>query len=537
MSAEAQTGHTQPAHAHHGGWTPAYSAAGARNPWLITIILSLATFMEVLDTSIANIALRHIGGDLAATYDEATWTLTSYLVANAVIVPLSGWLADVIGRKRYYMISVALFTLSSLACAFAPALSWLVLARIAQGIGGGGLAPCEQSMLIDTFPPAQRGKAIAAYGVVLIFGPVFGPTIGGLITDNASWRWIFLINIPVGLISLLLVSLMVHEPKALHDRRKRRMEARGPIDLPGFALVALGLGCLQVVIDRGQQEDWFSSPLICALAVTAALALAALVWWELRRAHPVIDFRLFAHRGFAGACALMAATGASLYATTQIVPQFLQQMMGYTASWAGLAMTASSMAVMAVTGLTAALSNRVAAWKLIGVGLAVEVVGLVHATTITDRMGFWTMAADRVWLVAGMPLILAPLTTGAYTRLSPESTGQASAFLNLFRNVGGAAGISAAQTLLARRAPMHQARLAERLSQTHWSRALDQAMAAAHPLYRFDALAPSRAVALLWAAVRQQALLLAYIDVFWAFALFTLCISPLVLLLRGPGKA
>ena len=514
-------------------WTPVYSAAGHRNPWLITIILSLATFMEVLDTSIANISLRHIGGDLAATYEESTWVLTSYLVANAIIVPLSGWLADRLGRKRYYMISVALFTISSLACAMAPSLLWLIVARVAQGIGGGGLAPCEQSMLVDTFPPSQRGKAIAAYGVVLIFGPAFGPTIGGLITDTASWRWIFLINIPVGIISLFLVNRMVQEPAALLERRFVRLQSKGKADVPGFALVALGLGCLQVAIDRGQQADWFASPGICALAVIAVICLTALVVWELRCPNPVIDFRLFRYRSFAAAGAIMAATGASLYATTEIVPQFLQQMMGYTASWAGLAMTASSMAVMAVTGVTAALSNRIAAWKLIAAGLVIEVVGLLHTTQITDHMGFWTMAQDRIWIVAGLPLILAPLTTGAYTKLAPEDTGQASAFLNLFRNVGGAAGISAAQTVLARREPLHAARLSERLTQGHWNAALDEVGAAVHPLYRFDGWAPLRATSLLVTAVQRQALVLAYLDVFWVFGIFTLCLLPVVLLLRG----
>jgi DHA2 family multidrug resistance protein len=514
-------------------WTPARSAAGGRNPWLITIILSLATFMEVLDTSVANIALGHIGGDLSATYDETTWVLTSYLVANAIIVPLSGWLSDTLGRKRYYMISVALFTLSSLACAFAPSLTLLVLARIAQGLGGGGLAPCEQSMLIDTFPPEKRGQAIAAYGVVLIVGPTLGPTLGGLITDQASWRWIFLINIPVGLISLLLVWRLVTEPLLLVRERQGRRQAGNRLDIPGFALIALGLGCLQFVIDRGQQDDWFGSGLITTLAVIAAVSLATLCWWEWRSPNPVIDLRLFKHRGFAGAGAVMFATGATLYATTQIAPQFLEQAMGYTASWAGIAMTASSLATLAMTGVAAALSNRVPAWRIIGVGLVMEAIGLFHTTTITDHMGFWTMAGDRVWLVAGLPLILAPLTTGAYARLPAASTGQASAFLNLFRNIGGAAGISAAQTVLARRTAVHEQHLTDRVSGFAWRSALETLPSQFGALDQHGPLTAARATQALGRLVARQASLLAYIDVFFVFGVFTACTLPLVLLLRA----
>ncbi len=520
------------AEANDTGWTPACSAAGARNPWLITLILSLATFMEVLDTSVANISLRHIGGDLSSGYDETTWVLTSYLVANAVIVPLSGWLSDVIGRKRYYMISVALFTLSSLACAMAPSLTWLIVARIAQGIGGGGLAPCEQSMLIDTFPPSQRGKAIAAYGVVLVFGPAFGPTIGGLITDAASWRWIFLINIPIGLLSLFLVRWLVVEPQALETRRQTRLATRGPVDILGFLLVTAGLSCLQIVIDRGQQSDWFADAGICWLSAAAVICLVGLCLWEFRARHPVLDLRLFRHRNFAVATVIMGVTGASLYATTQMVPQFLQQMMGYTASNAGLAMTASSVATLAMTGVTALLSNRVPAWQLIGAGIVVEVAGLLHTTLISDHMGFWTMAADRVWLVAGLPLILAPLTTGAYAKLASTETSQASAFLNLFRNVGGAAGISAAQTVLARRSAFHEARLSDHLSAAHWAAGADRLTAAIQPFYRDAMLAPSRGTLMIVSAIRRQALLLSYIDVFWTFAIFTACALPLVLFMR-----
>ena len=502
------------------GWTPDRSAAGSRNPWLITFVLSMATFMEVLDTSVANIALGNIGGSLSATYEQATWILTSYLVANAVIVPLSGWFSAALGRKRYYMISVALFTVTSLACAFAPSIGWLIFFRVLQGLGGGGLAPCEQSMLIDSFPPSRRGRAISAYGLVLILGPALGPTIGGMITEVASWRWLFLINLPIGVLSLGLVAWLVVEPPALAAARTVRRGLKLDLDVAGFALTALGLGALQVVIDRGQQSDWFASAFIRDFALLAAASLVALCVWEWRCRNPVLNLRLFGDRVFAAACVLMLLTGGFIYATTQIVPQYLQQVMGYSAAWAGLAMTASSVATVIVTILTALAADKVPAWRLIGLGLVVEAAGLLHTTLIAGEMGFWTIAMDRVWLVAGLPLILVPLTTGAYSRLAVEATGQASAFLNLFRNIGGAAGIAIAQTILARRTPLHAARLAERISQLDPRWRLSMGLAQSHlgALYRNDPHGPARGLAVLLAGMRRQALVLAYIDVFWLYA-------------------
>jgi DHA2 family multidrug resistance protein len=501
-------------------WTPARSAAGLYNPWLITLVLSLATFMEVLDTSVANIALGHIGGALGASYDEATWVLTSYLVANAVIVPLSGWLSAALGRKRYYLISVALFTVTSVACAFAPSIGWLVFLRVLQGIGGGGLAPCEQSMLIDTFPPERRGQAISAYGLVLIVGPALGPTIGGAITEVASWRWLFLINLPVGLLSLALVSWLVSEPAILREERATQRKLGLRLDLAGFALVALGLGALQFVIDRGQISDWFASPAIRLFSLCAVLSLAALCVWEWRCRNPVLNLHLFKEPNFAAAGALMLVTGAVLYATTQIVPQYLQQVMGYTAAWAGLAMTASSAATVVSTVAAGLLSRRVTAWKMITAGLLIEIAGLAHATNISGHMSFWFMAVDRIWIVIGLPFILVPLTTGAYARLSARHTGQASAFLNLFRNLGGGVGIAAAQTILARRQPWHEAHLAERVSDLDWRWRWARTLAPSRlsPMFQHGQQSLQRGAGLLIASLRREALVLAYIDVFWVFA-------------------
>jgi DHA2 family multidrug resistance protein len=486
--------------------------------------------MEVLDTSVANIALGHIGGALAASYDETSWILTSYLVANAVIVPVSGWLADRLGRKRYYMLSVALFTAASLACAMAGSLNWLILFRVLQGLGGGGLAACEQSMLIDSFPPSRRSRAISAYGLVLIVGPALGPSIGGAIVEAASWRWLFLINLPVGLISLLLVNWLVAEPDVLR-RAQRAMTQR--LDVAGFILIALGFGALQFVIDRGQISDWFASPMIAGLAVVAAGSLLCLSLWERRVRHPVLDVRLFAEASFAGACALMLVTGALLYGTTQIVPQYFQQVLGYTAGEAGWAMTASSMATVLATLVTALIAPHVRPWRLIAAGLVIETLGLAHMINISAGMDFWSAAWDRVWVVAGLPLILVPLTTGAYARLDATSTGHASAFLNLFRNIGGGIGIAAAQTILARRQPLHQARLAEGFSvlDPRWRLAKAAGSGMQGRLYQHGFGTAQRNLGLLVQTLRREALVLAYIDVFWVFAavaLVAITLTPLL---------
>src|ERR1700748_3537192 len=280
------------------GWTPARSVAGEHNPWTIIGVISIATFMVVLDSSIANVALAHISGSLSASYDEAAWVITSFLVANAVIIPISGWLADMVGRKRYYMFSVALFTTSSLLCGLAPNLTFLILARILQGIGGGGLAPVEQSMMADTFPPSKRGAAFAAYGVVVIVGPILGPSLGGWITDNYSWHWVFLINVPIGVLSLVLVGMFVDEPPVLVKQTKKLRKKGLSIDIVGFALVALFLGCLEVTLDRGQREDWFSSPMIVTTAILSLAGLIAFIPWELSRKDPIVRIDLFGQRNF-----------------------------------------------------------------------------------------------------------------------------------------------------------------------------------------------------------------------------------------------
>jgi DHA2 family multidrug resistance protein len=342
-----------------GGWTSSRSAAGNYSPWLIVAIISIPTFMEVLDTSIANVALDHIAGGLSISGDQATWVLTSYLVANAIVIPISGWLSDAIGRKRYFLISIALFTIASLMCGLAPNIATLVVARVLQGIGGGGLAPVEQSILADTFPPAKRGMAFAAFAIVVVVGPVLGPTLGGYIVEYSSWHWVFLINVPIGIGAFFLADIFVDEPQQVKDDRAKKMKKGLRIDYIGVMLVALGLGFLEITFDRGQREDWFSSPLIIASTAISVTSLIALVLWELNHDDPVVDLRLLKSRNFSLTLGVMAITGMILFGTTQLIPQMLQQVLGYSSLDAGLALTFGGVATLVAVPFSGRLAGKV----------------------------------------------------------------------------------------------------------------------------------------------------------------------------------
>ncbi len=370
------------------GWDPSRSAAGPYNPWLVTLILSIATFMTVLDTSIANVALVNIAGALGTSVDESTWVLTSYLVANAIILPISGWLSEVIGRKRFYMISVGLFSFASFLCGVAPNLSLLIAARVLQGIGGG-MAPSEQAMLADSFPPSKRAQAFAAYGVAVIVAPALGPTIGGYLTDNASWHWIFFINVPIGAASLVLVAAFVDEPAALVKERLELWRRGLRIDWMGFVLSALFLGFLEIVLDKGQEDDWFNSPFIMICAVVSGLSFLAFAPWELSRENPIVDIRLIGRRQFGASFVVMLAVGAVLFGTTQLMPQLLQGNFGYTATLAGLSLMPggfASLTSMIVAGQASRfLQPRwMMAGALVGIALAMR-----HFTNLAPDADFW----------------------------------------------------------------------------------------------------------------------------------------------------
>ncbi|HEX4158472.1 MAG TPA: DHA2 family efflux MFS transporter permease subunit [Rhizomicrobium sp.] len=517
------------------GWTPERSVAGGRNPWSIVAVISIATFMVVLDTSIANVALAHIAGSLSASYDEATWVVTSFLVANAVIIPISGWLADVVGRKRYYMISVALFTGASLLCGLAPNLGFLIVARVLQGIGGGGLTPVEQSMLADTFPPSKRALAFAAYGFVVITAPILGPTLGGWITDNYSWHWVFLINVPIGLLSLALVSVFVDEPKALRDRAAELRKGGLSIDYVGFAFVALWLGCMEVTLDRGQREDWFASPTITVTAVVAALSFVALIPWELMRKDPVVNVHLFRRRNFVIASALLMVLGVIVFGSTQFIPQLLQEVLGYTATNAGLALTSGGVATIVAMPLVGVLSSRVDLRYLIGFGLGMQVIAFWYMGHLSTQMAFENAAFARLLQAAGLPFLFIPITTIAYVGLKPEENNQASALMNVMRNLGGTIGISTVQTLLARGEQIHQSRLVENLNPLN-PNYVQATSRAAQALGGQGASASGATLGNLYQSVQQQAAMLSYVDVFYLLMIVVICTLPLLLVMEK-GRA
>ena len=403
------------------GGQPAPARKYALNPWPIAFTVTIATFMEALDSSIANVALPHIAGNLSATADEATWILTSYLVSNGIIIPLGAWASEVMGRKRFYMTCVALFTISSFLCGLAPSLGTLILFRVLQGAGGGGLQPSEQAILADTFPPARLGMAFAIYGMAVVLAPSIGPTLGGWITDNYSWRWIFYINVPIGIMSLFLTNHFVKDPEYLTEQleQQRRSHHRPYIDYIGIGLIALGIGCLQVVLDKGQEDDWFASHFIVTLSVIALISFVALVIWELREKSPVIDLRLFKDFNFAIASLMMFVLGVSIYAATALIPLFVQTLAGYSAQLAGLVMSPGGLVMIPTMPLVGRLSSRIQARWLAAIGFLITGLALMHMTRIDLQANFTTYMLDNVYVRLGVAFLFIPINTLAYLDVPP----------------------------------------------------------------------------------------------------------------------
>jgi MFS transporter, DHA2 family, multidrug resistance protein len=515
------------------------SAAGDRSPWLIAIVVSIATFMVVLDTAIANVALRYIAGSLAVSVDESTWVVTTYLIANAIVLPVSGWLSNVIGRKRFYMICVALFTIASLLCGLASSLTALIVFRILQGLGGGGMPTSEQAMLADTFPPRQRPQAFAIYGIAVIVAPTVGPTIGGWITDNYSWHWIFFINIPFGIISLVLVQWLVVEPEVL-ERERREYLARGlKIDWIGFALIALIFGSLEFVLDRGQIEDWFNSTTIVAFATISVCSFIFFIPWELTRDDPIVDLRLLFQRQFAMAFVVMFAVGFILFGSNQITPQLMQTNFPYTAMLSGLAMMPGGIAMLLLMPLAGQIIPRMEPKYWMAIGFTIIALAMWYSTSLVPDASFGYFAMVRVFQTVGMPFMFIPINSVAYTGLAPQKTSQASALINVARNLGGSVGVSLANTELVQRSQFHQSRLVENINPS--SPTFQSTM---HYLTQFftqsgsPATAQGRAMGYIGQMIGNQAALLAYIDIFYMWCIFAAVLVPLVLLLiRRIGPA
>ncbi|MGB2607316.1 MAG: DHA2 family efflux MFS transporter permease subunit [Candidatus Sulfotelmatobacter sp.] len=505
-------------------WRPAV------NPWIIAITVTLATFMEVLDTSIANVALPHIAGSLSAGQDESTWVLTSYLVSNAIVLPLSGWLSSIMGRKNFYMSCVALFTISSFLCGLAPNLATLIVCRVLQGAGGGGLQPSEQAILADTFPPAKRGMAFAVYGVAVVTAPAIGPTLGGWITDNFTWRWIFFINIPVGIISILLTSRLIQDPP--YFRRRKLSETT--IDYIGLGFVALGLGTLQVVLDKGQRDDWFESHFIVILSVIAAASLLFVIFWEWHHKDPIIDLHLFRDRTFGISNLLMFMLGFALLGSTLLLPLFMQTLLGYTAERAGLALMPGGFTIMLLLPMVGFLLSRYSPRWLLVFGLAMLSASLFHMTSFDLQIDFHTAIVARVLQAAGMAFLFVPINTAAYAYLPREKNNAASGLMNLARNIGGSVGISLVTTLLDRRGQVHLNYLSRHLSASN--PAFQSMMQGATQGMRAhganSVFATQQAYAMIEGTVQRQATMLAYIDDFRLLGFAILAMVPLVFLMK-----
>ncbi len=508
------------------------SAAGLGGPWVMVMIISIATFMEILDTSIANVALSNISGALGVATDQGTWIVTSYLVANAIIIPISGFLSKALGRKRYFMISIALFTVSSLVCALSTSLGMLIVARVFQGMGGGGLAPVEQSMLADSFPQEKRGQAFGVFGIVIIFAPIIGPTIGGYITDVISWHWIFFINVPVGILALVLVQIVVREPDVL-KRETKAMHAKGlKVDYVGFLLTAVGLAGLLIMLDRGQQEDWFSSPLIVTMAAMAVIGLGLMVAWELNHPDPIVPITLLKNRNFAICTLLIMLLGLLVFGTIQIVPQMLQGTFGYDAYHAGLALTYGGAIALVMMPIAGALTGKFDTRFLLLPAFAMQVVSFWHFSNFNLESTFADAAWGRFYSSIALPFLFIPITTVAYVGLKPGEADKASAMINFFRNLGGAFGISLTQTLLTRREQLHQSRMTEQLNYLNpaFTDALDSMKGALG--------GTQQALGTIYRQVQMQAAILSYVEVFRVLMWICIAVLPLILVLkpaRGGG--
>jgi MFS transporter, DHA2 family, multidrug resistance protein len=511
---------------------------GGTSPWLIATTVGLAAFMEVLDISIANVALEHIAGSLAATADEATWVLTSYLVTNAIVLPISGWLASTIGRKRYLMGCIIGFSVTSLLCGTAPSLAVLIVARGLQGITGGGLQPNSQAILADTFPPEKRGQAFAAYGLAVVFAPAIGPTLGGWITDNLSWRWVFLINVPVGILLSLIVARLITDPPAQVAERRARLGKGIDLDYVGFALLLIGMGALQVMLDRGQEDDWFGSAFITRLAVVAGVALVALTIWEIRRADPIIDLRLLASRDFAVGNLLMFVLGFALLATTVLLPLYAQTMLGYTATEAGMVISPGGFALMAVMPAIGVLSGKVDARWLIAIGLAAAAAALWWMTRFDAEIDYATLAWARVYQSVALAFLFIPINTVALATIPAAKSNNASAIINMTRNIGGSFGISVVTTLLARREQFHQNRLVGDVNpfRNAYEAMIGQLQHAYLAGSGSTADALAKAQAQVYQMLQKQADLLSFNDAFWLLALILAALVPTVLLMRRPPR-
>lgn len=504
---------------------------GETHPWMIAFTVVLAIFMEVLDTSVANVALPHIAGNLSAGVDESTWVLTSYLVSNAIVLPLAGWFSSLFGRKRFYMTCVAIFTLSSMLCGLAPSLGSLVFFRVLQGAGGGALQPISQAILLESFPKEKQGMAMAIFGMGVVLAPIIGPTLGGWITDSYSWRWIFLINVPVGAVSLLLTLFFIFDPPYL-VRKSLREGAR--IDFIGIGMLSVGLGFLQVVLDKGEREDWFGSEFIVWCSVVAFIGIVGAFLWEITRDDPAVDFRLLKERNFLIATLTMFMLGFVLYGSTALLPIFLQTLMGYTALLSGLVLSPGGFLVLFLLPVVGNLLSKVEARWLVVLGLSVLALSLFHMANFNLDVDFRTAMMARVFQSAGMAFLFVPINVMAFYYIRKERINNATGIINLARNIGGSFGISMMMTMLARRAQFHQTTLVSHLTPLDSAyQAMLNGARQIFTVYGSDPVhAANQAHGVLYGLLMRHATMLAFIDDFWLMGVISLVMIPCMFLMK-----
>jgi DHA2 family multidrug resistance protein len=511
----------------HHDWKPSH------NPWIVAMTVTLATFMEVLDSSIANVSLPHIAGSLGATYEEAIWILTSYLVSSAIVLPVSGWLSTIIGRKRFYMSCVTLFTVCSFFCGIAPSLPMLIIARVLQGAGGGGLQPSEQAILADTFPVEKRGMAFAMYGMAVVVAPAIGPTLGGWITDNISWHWIFFINVPIGLLSLFLTQRFVEDPPWLKEEKRSGIK----IDYIGLALIVIGVSTFQFVLDKGQELDWFGSPLITTMFCVGVPVLAAFFLWEWYQEDPIVDVRLLKNRNFGTAVFFSFTLGMVLFGSTVLIPEFLQTSLGYTAERAGMALSPGGLVLMFMMPIAGRLTaTKVDPRLLVSIGFLGTAATLHLMTIIYLQIDFQTIVILRMIQVVFMPFIFIPISTLNYIGVPREKNNQVSGLSNFARNIGGSIGTSLLSTFLTRQNQTHLRMFASHTS--HANGNFSQFLSGLEHLFLqqgYDAAtAAGKALALAYQTVQQQASALSFVNSFWIMSVVVALLTPLPFIMRRP---
>ncbi|NOX20445.1 MAG: DHA2 family efflux MFS transporter permease subunit [Nitrospirae bacterium] len=495
--------------------------------FLIAITVMLPTLIEIIDTSVVNVSLDHIRGSMSAGIDEATWAITAYLVSNAIVIPITGWLSRLMGRKNLLITSITMFTVSSFLCGSAWSLRSLIFFRIIQGIGGGALQPLSQAILLEVFPPTQHGLAMAIFGVGIMFGPVVGPLLGGWITDNWSWRWIFYINVPIGILSVLLTLLLIEDPPYMKRIRQK-------IDFIGLSMLALGLGSLQFVLDKGQREDWFSSPVIVTFSIITVVALSFFVLWELFSERPIIDLKLFKDRTFTTGNILMFFAFFNLFGSIVLLPIFLQKMMGYTAWLAGVVLGPGGVATMLALPIAGALIHRTDPRRVLVFGILVSALSTYMMSHFNLQTDFWSFVWPRVVLGIGMGFLFIPLTTMTLSHIPKEKMTEATAMYNLLRNIGGSVGVAYVTTMLSRRAQFHQFRLVENLTPYDTNYFIAKGRIAEILSYKgIENIPPD---ALIYNELLRQSSLMAFTDAFYLLAVLMIMVLPMVLIMKRPAN-